>query len=189
MDTWKMCILGDSGVGKTTLLELFTINCYFAVEEYDRTEEVSYRKQLLVDNRMCFLDIFDVNEKEEYPRTLMLSGQGFIIVYSVASRATFERVELFHQWTRRIRQGNFVFMLVGNKCDKSYEREVSKEEGAELGSQLGCAFIETSGKTAQNVERLFHDIVRSLRAAVVYVQDGAEPGTMRGKQKKRCIIM
>jgi GTPase KRas protein len=53
-------------------------------------------------------------------------------------------------------------MLVGNKCDKTYEREVSREEGAALARQFGCEFLETSAKTAQNVEQIFKNLVRSL---------------------------
>lgn len=82
-------------------------------------------------------------------------GQGFILVYSIASRSTFERLEKFHHFK--------IIMLVGNKCDKTYEREVSKEEGAALARQFGCKFIETSAMTAQNVEGLFINLVRSLR--------------------------
>ncbi|KAG6866815.1 hypothetical protein C0991_008751 [Blastosporella zonata] len=64
---------------------------------------------------------------------------------------------------RRVKRGDPIFMLVGNKCDKAYEREVSKDEGAALARQFGCEFIETSAKTAQNVERLFTNLVRALR--------------------------
>ena len=78
-------------------------------------------------------------------------------------------------------------MLVGNKCDKTYEREVSKEEGAALARQFGCEFIETSAKTAQNVERLFMNLVRSLRQT-----RNIEPGPLPQKKEKKpskCVIM
>ena len=64
---------------------------------------------------------------------------------------------------RRVKGGDSIFMLIGNKCDKIYEREVSKEEGAALARQFGCEFIETSAMTAQNVEKVFMGIVRTLR--------------------------
>ena len=64
---------------------------------------------------------------------------------------------------RRVKRGDPIFMLVGNKCDKVQEREVSREEGAALARQFGCEFIETSAKTAQNVERVFTNLVRALR--------------------------
>lgn len=63
----------------------------------------------------------------------------------------------------RIKRGRPIFMLVGNKADKGYEREVSKEEGASLARSFGCDFLETSAKTAQNVDKLFTDLVRLLR--------------------------
>lgn len=76
-------------------------------------------------------------------------------------------------------------MLVGNKCDKSYEREVSKEEGAALARKYGCEFLETSAKTAQNVERLFTNLVRALRDASVTKDEVQAPPK---KKKKRCIV-
>ena len=87
-------------------------------------------------------------------------GQGLILVYSVASRSTFEDLNDIHQ---RVKRGNAIFMLVGNKCDKTQERQVSKADGAALARQYGCGFIETSAKTTQNVKRLFINLIRSLR--------------------------
>jgi GTPase KRas protein len=89
---------------------------------------------------------------------------------------------------RRVKQGDPVFMLVGNKCDKTYEREVSREEGAALARQFGCEFFETSAKTAQNVEQLFISLISSLRRT-----GNIKPGTPGppppAKKSHKCIIM
>ncbi len=87
---------------------------------------------------------------------------------------------------RRVKRGDPIFMLVGNKCDKTFEREVSREEGAALARQFGCEFIETSAKTAQNVERLFVHLVRSLRQT-----KSIEPAAPVKKEKKPsiCVIL
>lgn len=45
-------------------------------------------------------------------------GQGFILVYSIASRSTFDRLEIFHTLMRHVKRGDPIFMLVGNMCDK-----------------------------------------------------------------------
>jgi GTPase KRas protein len=116
-------------------------------------------------------------------------GQGFILVYSIASRSTFERLETFRQSMRRVKRGDPIFMLVGNKCDKTYEREVSKDEGAALARQFGCEFIETSAKTAQNVERLFTNLVRMLRQTKNIDSGAAGPTKPQEGKKKRCVIM
>jgi len=190
MDQWRVAVLGDGGVGKTALAVQFTLNCF--VETYDPTIEDAYRKQLIVDNRMCFVEVIDTAGQEEYATLRdqwVREGQGFILVYSIASRSTFNRLEIFRQSMRRVKRGDPIFVLVGNKCDKTYEREVSKEEGQALARQFGCEFIETSAKTAQNVERLFTDLVRALRQTRNLDPGVPNPPRPKEKEKKKCIIM
>ena len=91
-------------------------------------------------------------------------GQGFILVYSITARASFDRLEVFRQLMLRVKRNKPIFILVGNKCDKGRERQVTREEGQAMANQFGCEFLETSAKTAQNVERLFTNLVRSLRS-------------------------
>ncbi|KAF9535531.1 small GTPase superfamily [Crepidotus variabilis] len=139
---------------------------------------------------MCFVEVIDTAGQEEYATLRdqwVREGQGFILVYSIASRSTFDRLETFRQSMKRVKRGDPIFVLVGNKCDKTYEREVSKEEGAALARQFGCEFIETSAKTAQNVERLFVHLVRSLRQS-----RSSEPGPsvpVKKEKKSKCIVM
>lgn len=189
MDNWRVAVLGDGGVGKTALAVQFTLNCF--VETYDPTIEDAYRKQLVVDNRMCFVEVIDTAGQEEYATLRdqwVREGQGFILVYSIASRLTFDRLEIFRQSMRRVKRGDPIFMLVGNKCDKTFEREVSKEEGLALARQFGCDFIETSAKTAQNVERLFTNLVRALRQTRSVDQPVATKPEKVGK-KRGCLIL
>lgn len=164
MDQWRVTVLGDGGVGKTALAVQFTLNCF--IETYDPTIEDAYRKQMIVDQKLCFIEVIDTAGQEEYSTLRdqwVREGQGFVLVYSIASRATFDRLEVFRQNMVRVKRTHPVFVLVGNKCDKTYEREVSREEGAALARQFGCEFLETSAKTAANVDRLFTDLIRSLR--------------------------
>ncbi|EJD55481.1 ras protein [Auricularia subglabra TFB-10046 SS5] len=193
MDQWRIAVLGDGGVGKTALAVQFTMNCSLT---YDPTIEDAYRKQLLVDNKMCFVEVIDTAGQEEYSTLRdqwVREGQGFILVYSIASRSTFDRLETFRQNMLRIKRGRPIFMLVGNKADKGYEREVSKEEGASLARSFGCEFLETSAKTAQNVDRLFVDLVRLLRMtrAPDQAPGGRQVPRIEGapaKKNKLCVI-
>ena len=116
-------------------------------------------------------------------------GQGFILVYSVSSRSTFERLEKFRQSMRRVKRGDPIFILVGNKSDRTSEREVSREEGTSLAHQFGCEFLETSAKTAQNVERLFMTLVRSLRQTRNIEAGTLLPSQPRRKKCHKCVIM
>lgn len=94
----------------------------------------------------------------------------------------------------RVKRQKPIFMLVGNKCDKVADREVSRAEGAALARTFGCDFMETSAKTAVNVESLFMTLVRALRATKE--AETGPPGTSRnsqdnepGKKKIKCIIL
>jgi len=193
MDSWRVALLGDGGVGKTALAVQFTLNCF--IETYDPTIEDAYRKQLLVDDRMCLVEVIDTAGQEEYATLRdqwIREGQGFLLVYSIASRVSFERIEIFRQSIHRIKRGKPVFLLVGNKVDKATEREVSYDEGCKLAERFGCEFMETSAKTSQNVENLFSQIVRTLR----YRTPGADqfvsplnPASARKQKHKRCVIV
>ena len=87
-------------------------------------------------------------------------------MYSIADRATFERVERFREQISRVKDTepqSVPIMLVGNKCDKVNAREVSRDEGQALAQRLGCRFVESSAKTCVNVEKAYYTVVRMIR--------------------------
>lgn len=134
------------------------------------------------------LEILDTIEQEEYFR----DADGFLLVYSVASRSTFEYVERIRSQIFKVRETDSVpIMLVGNKCDKENDREVTREEGASLARQFACNFVETSAKTDLNVERSFCEIVRAIRSR----REGLKPSAARetslkkGKKSKKWLIL
>ncbi|KAF8155228.1 ras protein [Mycena galopus ATCC 62051] len=186
---FRVTILGDAGVGKTALGIQFECDAF--VEICDSTNVDGYfRKQIIVDNRICFMQIIDTPTQEEYALVLdqlMREGQGFILVYSIASRSSFDRLESLLESVKRVKGDDPILILVGNKCDQPEDRrEVSKEEGASLARQFGCEFIETSAKTKQNVERMVMSLVRALR------QTESEPALTLGRpleKRKKCIIL
>lgn len=81
-------------------------------------------------------------------------GEGFLLVYSTTARSTFERIDKFKYQITRVKDTERVpLMLVGNKCDKVLEREVSREEGYQMAKRIMADFVETSAKTCLNVEK------------------------------------
>jgi len=98
--------------------------------------------------------------REQYMRT----GEGFLLVYSITSRQSFEEIMTFQQQILRVKDKDyFPIIVVGNKCDLEGERQVSKQEGESLARSFGCKFIETSAKSRINVDNAFYDIVREIR--------------------------
>ncbi|RXK38308.1 Ras-like protein 1 [Tremella mesenterica] len=169
-------LLKSLGVGKSALTIQF-IQSHF-VDEYDPTIEDSYRKQCVIDDEVALLDVLDTAGQEEYGamrEQYMRTGEGFLLVYSITSRSSFEEVSTFHQQILRVKDKDyFPVLLVGNKIDLEYERQVQVSEGRELAKRFGAAFVETSAKNRLNVDEAFHSLVRTIRR---YQKDsGPVPG-------------
>lgn len=121
----------------------------------------------MIDDETALLDVLDTAGQEEYSamrEQYMRTGEGFLLVYSITSRQSFEEIMTFQQQILRVKDKDyFPMILVGNKCDLEPERQVSKEEGAALARQFGCKFIETSAKSRIHVDDAFYDLVREIR--------------------------
>ncbi|KAF2664642.1 ras-domain-containing protein [Microthyrium microscopicum] len=188
MALYKLVVLGDGGVGKTALTIQLCLNHF--VETYDPTIEDSYRKQVKIDNQSCMLEVLDTAGQEEYTALRdqwIRDGEGFVLVYSISSRQSFQKIDKFYRQIQRVKEssqtgsptypgsplsgstlaansyGPTPVMLVGNKCDRVTEREVSTQEGYSLAKELGCDFVEASAKNCINVEKAFFDVVRQLQ--------------------------
>lgn len=96
----------------------------------------------------------------------MRDGKGFLLVYNITSRPTFEEVLVLHEKILRTKDTDKVPMvLAGNKCDLKDERQVEYNEGLELAKKWGCQFFETSAKIKLNNEACFFELVRDIRRA------------------------
>jgi len=165
MREYKLVVVGGGGVGKSALTIQF-IQSHF-VDEYDPTIEDSYRKQCVIDDEVALLDVLDTAGQEEYSamrEQYMRSGEGFLLVYSITSRNSFEEISTFYQQILRVKDKDFFpIILVANKCDLESERQVSTHEGRELAKQFSSRLIETSAKQRINVDEAFYNLVREIR--------------------------
>ncbi|KAJ1726137.1 RAS1 protein [Coemansia biformis] len=162
---YKLVVVGGGGVGKSALTIQF-IQSHF-VDEYDPTIEDSYRKQCTIDSETAMLDVLDTAGQEEYSamrEQYMRTGEGFLLVYSITSRNSFEEMPTFQQQILRVKDRDYFPMIVcGNKADLVHERDVDTEEGDDIARAFGCPFLETSAKTKTNVEEAFYTLVREIR--------------------------
>ncbi|KAK4099338.1 ras-domain-containing protein [Parathielavia hyrcaniae] len=176
---YKLVVVGGGGVGKSCLT-IQLIQSHF-VDEYDPTIEDSYRKQCIVDDEVALLDVLDTAGQEEYSamrEQYMRTGEGFLLVYSITSRESFEEIRTFQQQILRVKDKDvFPMVVVGNKLDLAHERKVSVEEGQMLAEEFKCKFLETSAKTNTNVEQAFYEVVRAIRKYNREIQGGPSPGS------------
>merc|ERR1711943_44465 len=167
MPDYKIVVLGSGGVGKSAITVQFVQGIF--VEKYDPTIEDSYRKPVEVDNNQFMLEILDTAGTEQFTamRDLyMKNGQGFVLVYSIIAQSTFNDLPDLREQILRVKDCDSVPMvLVGNKCDLQDQRVITHEQGESLARKFnGCTFLEASAKTKNNVDQIFHDLIRQIRA-------------------------
>lgn len=138
--------------------------------KYDPTLEDSYRKQCVIDEQTCVLEVLDTAGQEEYTalrEQWIRDGDVYLLVYSISSRSTFEGIRKFYRQMQHVKkfapQAILPIILVANKCDLPTQRAVSKQEGEALARELKVGYVETSAKEGTNVEKAFFDAVRRQR--------------------------
>jgi len=166
----KIVVLGGGGVGKSALtIRLVTDNF---LEEYDPTIEDSYRKQVNIDGTVALLDILDTAGQEEFASMQdqwIREGKGFLLVYTITSKQSFDEMKKFHKSILRTKDAEKVpLVIAGNKCDlrdTNDSTQVPTSQGEELAKEWGCPFFETSAKDKINNEECFYEVVREIRKA------------------------
>ncbi|KAI8923399.1 small GTPase superfamily, partial [Entophlyctis helioformis] len=156
------------------------------------TIEDSYRKQSVIDGEVALLDVLDTAGQEEYSamrEQYMRTGEGFLCVYSVTSRASFEEVEPFYRQILRVKDADYYpVIIVANKADLVRERVITSAEGQALAARLGVYYIETSAKERFNVDESFHALVREIRYYnKSQIHDSKASATP--KKKNKCMIL
>ncbi len=162
--TFKILLLGDGAVGKTSLVQRFVHGKFsksylmtIGMEPYSRYETIDGIK-------VCY-SLWDIAGQDRFAvmRNLFFRGaMGSLVTFDLTRRSTFEGVEKWINEAKSV-SPNQLFILVGNKNDLEDLREVSPEEGRQKAKELNCIdYIETSAKTGENVAEAFHKIGRML---------------------------
>lgn len=190
LNEYRVVVVGAGGVGKSALTVRFIQGNF--VEKYDPTIEDSYIKQIELDGKACILDIMDTAGQEEYSSLrdqYMKTGEGFVMVYSIVSRLSFESLGKLRMQILRLKEeyGEDVPMvLAGNKSDLEEDREVTTEEGKSLAEDFHCSFLECSAKSDINVSEVFNELVHVIDSW--RVRNPQSNGRNHGKKKGRCVL-
>ncbi|KAL0820438.1 hypothetical protein ABMA28_006312 [Loxostege sticticalis] len=161
---FKYIIIGDTGVGKSCLLLQFTDKRFQPV--HDLTIGVEFGARMItIDGKQIKLQIWDTAGQEAFrsiTRSYYRGAAGALLVYDITRRDTFNHLTTWLEDARQHSNSNMVIMLIGNKSDLESRREVKKEEGEAFAREHGLVFMETSAKTAANVEEAFINTAKEI---------------------------
>lgn len=156
----KLLMLGDSGVGKSSII------CQFAENTFNgnliSTVGVDFKvRKLLHKGKHLVLRIWDTAGQEQFKtitRTYYRGAMGVVLVYDVTDIRTFQHIAY---WIRNIQQyasPSVARILVANKVDLTAERQVTTEMGELLAKQIGIPYYECSAKDSVKVDAAFHGL-------------------------------
>jgi len=128
------------------------------LQKSDHTEEEHSMILDLIDSRIPS-ESMDV---EPPLSALVYAAQGIILVYDSTDRRSFEDLTRWFEEIRIHVTGPVDKVIVGNKVDKDYQRQVPTAEAAAFAKQMGCHFVETSAKTARGVRKAFRNMVERI---------------------------
>ena len=163
--SFKLIVIGDSGVGKSCLTNKATKNIF--EENYNATIGFEFFNfNIKFGDKIIKLQIWDTCGQELY-RSLITNfyrnSSLAIIVYTVTDRTTFENIDLWYKELRTHSNPNVKVFLIGNKIDLADQRKIQTEEGQKYADQYKInKFIETSAKTGFNAKNLFIEAAKLL---------------------------
>ncbi|KAK9391643.1 ras-related protein Rab-35 [Crotalus adamanteus] len=161
-----MLIIGDSGVGKSSLLLRFADNTFSG--SYITTIGVDFKiRTVEINGEKVKLQIWDTAGQERFrtiTSTYYRGTHGVIVVYDVTSAESFVNVK---RWLHEINQNcdDVCRILVGNKNDDPERKVVETEDAYKFAGQMGIQLFETSAKENINVEEMFNCITELVLRA------------------------
>ena len=161
---FKVLLVGDSSVGKTSMLLRYTDETF--AKEFQTTIGVDFRiKTLTINDQVAKLQLWDTAGQDRYRRIVSSyyrGAHGLIIVYDITSVSSFEHVP---EWLDECNQRTNLLvpkLLIGNKSDLNAQRKITTEQGKELAETLGMQFIETSAKNSCNINEVFSNLSQMM---------------------------
>jgi small GTP-binding protein len=186
--TCKVVLVGDSGVGKTCLIQRYVNDKYSDDTESTSASTYTYKIVEYKDyNKSISLDIWDTAGQEVYramARNFYLNASIGILVYDVRRRESFESIKDY--WYDQLKQSgeeNIVLGLAGNKCDLFQEEKVTEEEAKKYAKSIGAVFHLTSCKESIGIDELFEECGKK------YLEVNNLIGKEGNNEKKENIVL
>ena len=162
--TFKIMLLGEPGVEKTTLAQKYCFDIFNPSEKLSIGIDF-YVKTIELDGKTIKLQIWDVGGEERFRfllPTYCLGANAAMIIYDITNSKTLDQIT---EWTKIVREkaSDIPIMLIGNNIDSEEFSELKREEGIEIAKKYNLSsYCEISTKTGQNVEKSFESLTEFL---------------------------
>ncbi|XP_059468864.1 ras-related and estrogen-regulated growth inhibitor-like [Neocloeon triangulifer] len=161
----KVVVLGTNGVGKSAVTVRYLTKRY--IGEYSSGKDMTYQHQVTFDSVVTEIEILDTSMCSSCVAEHLKWGDAFVVVYSVEDKTSFQGARKTLQSLSQAKECSFFsLLLLGNKRDLDYMRQVGVDDGQELSLKFGCQFYEVSAaENSAGVTLAFMSLLREARSA------------------------
>jgi len=192
---FKYIIIGDSGIGKSSILQAYTRNAFdpemvstIGIEFGSNIVDVELKKDGTIHKDTVKIQIWDTAGQERFQAVTgayYRGSVGVFIVYDITRRYTFDRVKM---WYNRFLDKNqshntTQFIIIGNKSDKDDRREITYSEGKELADSLNASFFETSCRFMINIDEVINEMTQKVYSVALDARE--DDRTVEGIRQSR----
>ena len=160
---FKIILLGEKGVGKSSLIERYVNNKFNNFSNQGIKDAVYNKKNYVDKNLTVELSINDTTEVEnlqKFPREYYTDAHGAILVFSLADKRSFERLSYWKEELDNNAPPDIVTCILGNQSDRTADRKV-EETDAQMFAE-GYLYYEVSAKAGNNISMAFDALISNI---------------------------
>ena len=162
--SFKFIVIGNTYVGKSNIIYRFTQGKF--EEKYKMTINLEFSfKNLKINDKIYRIQLWDTAGQEEFQsisRGYYKSGVCALVVYDITNRDSFNNIGTWVEECKNNGPTTISLVLVGNKTDLEYKRQITYEEGEEFANRNNMQFFDTSAVNGNNIDKLFNDTVENI---------------------------
>ena len=183
----KVLLIGESGVGKTCLLQRFNKGDFLV--NHLTTIAIDFKMKIYEVNGVKLkMQIWDTAGQERFntlTSNFFKTAQGIVVVYSVTDEHSFQSINKWIAQIQNLAPKNVKVLLVGNKIDLENDRVISQEKGIECAKKFGLPIMEASAFTGENVNQIFQRVGEMILEEINIEKSMFEPGKSNLDAKKK----
>ena len=154
---YKLIVIGDENVGKTSIINRFKNNLFSP--EYEPTVGLDFQSiPILIDDQSVTLLLYDTAGQEKFKSLIPLytnEANIILLIYDISNKDSFDNIGKWFDSLNNINKEEVIFALVGNKSDLDFNRKVSKEEAESYANEHHYVFQEVSAMSGEGIQELF----------------------------------
>ena len=182
IESFKVVLVGESGVGKTSIITQF-IDQTFQEDQQSITGGTFSTKSVICEGgKILKFEIWDTAGQEKYRSLTTMfykDANAAVMVYDVTRKESFDEIKNY--WSNQIKENspeNIILVIAGNKSDLIEQETVDEEEARNFAKELNAIFISTSAKSSEGINSLFEEIAKKHTGSTnitIKEDDGEEP--------------